>query len=80
MNPIIFPSKFESTLSSLDLEIAQFPNVTNNNIQMKNICPNEAGSMNTKFLKQEKTLKYEMHYNNPKTIQFSQNNNFYKPI
>jgi hypothetical protein len=28
LNPIILPSKFESTLHTLDLNVAQFPNVT----------------------------------------------------
>jgi len=54
LNPIIFPFKFESTLHTLDLDIAQFLNVTKSNIQMKNICPNEAGSMNTNFENKKK--------------------------
>jgi hypothetical protein len=36
LNPIVFPSKFEGTLHTLDLDIAQFPSVTENNIQMRN--------------------------------------------
>jgi hypothetical protein len=51
LNPIILPSKFESTLRTLDLDIAQFPSVIENNIQMRNICPSEARSMNTNFFK-----------------------------
>ncbi len=30
LNPIVFPSKFEGTLHTLDLDIAQFPSVTEN--------------------------------------------------
>ncbi len=36
LNPFIFPSKFEGTMRTLDLNIAQFPSVTKNNIQMRN--------------------------------------------
>ncbi len=36
LNPIVFPSKFEGTLRTLDLDIAQFPSVTENNIQVRN--------------------------------------------
>lgn len=36
LNPIVFPSKFDNTLHTLDLDIAQFPSVTKNNIQMRN--------------------------------------------
>lgn len=36
LNSIVFPSKFEGTLRTLDLGIAQFPSVTKNNIQMRN--------------------------------------------
>jgi hypothetical protein len=35
LNPIIFPFKFETSLCTLDVDIAQFPSVTKNNIQMR---------------------------------------------
>ncbi len=49
LNPIMLPSKFESTLHTLDLDITRFPSVIKHNIQMKNTCPSEARSMNTNF-------------------------------
>jgi hypothetical protein len=55
LNLIILPSKFESTLGTSDLDIAQFPSVIKNNIQMKNTCPSEAGPMNTKFENNKKS-------------------------
>jgi hypothetical protein len=50
-NPIILPSKFGSTIlcPHLSLDVAQFPSVMENNIQIRNICPIEVGSNNTKF-------------------------------
>jgi len=42
---------------------------------MRNICPREARSMNTIFLKKN-LQNNEMHYNNPKTMQFSQKKSF----
>jgi hypothetical protein len=74
LNTIILPSKFESTLHTSDLDIAQFPNIMKNNIQMKNTCPSEAGSMNTNL---------ENNKKNPKimecTITVSKQCNFHTP-
>ncbi len=42
---------------------------------MRNICPSEARSMNTIFFKKN-LQNNEMHYNNPKTMQFSQKKSF----
>jgi hypothetical protein len=47
LNLIILPSRFESTLRTLDLDDAQSPNVRESNIQMRNTCPSEARSMIT---------------------------------
>jgi len=43
------PSKFESTLHTLNLDVKKFSNVTKSKIQMKNPYPSEVGFMNTNF-------------------------------
>jgi hypothetical protein len=57
LNPIMHPFKFENTLHTLDLEIAQFPSARENIIQMRNTYPSEVGSMNTNFENNQKILK-----------------------
>jgi hypothetical protein len=76
LNPIIFPCKFENTLCTLDIDVAQFPSVMENNIKIRNTCPSEAISINTKFDNNKKPSNYEMHYKSPKTIQISPKENF----
>jgi hypothetical protein len=57
LNLIILPSKFASTLCTLNLDVAQFPNVTESNIQMRNTCPSEARFMITNFENNPKNPK-----------------------
>ncbi len=63
LNLIIFSSKFENTLHTLDLNVTQFPIVIENKIQRT--CPNEAKFINTNFEKNKKPYNYEMHYKSP---------------
>jgi hypothetical protein len=49
LNPIIFLFKFENTLRTLDLDVAQFRSVMENNIQIINNCPSEAIFISTNF-------------------------------
>jgi hypothetical protein len=72
LNPIIFPCKFESTLCTLDINVAQFPSVMENNIKIRNTCPSEVISINTEFENNEKPWNYEMHYKVPKQYKFHQ--------
>jgi len=57
LNLIILSSKFASTLYTLNLVVAQFPNVIESKIQMRNTCPSEARFMITNFENNKKTLK-----------------------
>jgi hypothetical protein len=61
LNLVILPSKFENTLHTLDLDVAQFPNVIKNNIQIKNTYPSEVGSIYSKFENNKKCKNYEIH-------------------
>jgi hypothetical protein len=56
LNPIIFLFKFENTLRTLDLDVAQFRSVMENNIQIINTCPSEARSISTNFENNKKPL------------------------
>jgi hypothetical protein len=56
LNPIILLFKFENTLCTLDLNVAQFPSVMENNIQIINICPSKAKSISTNFENNKKPL------------------------
>jgi hypothetical protein len=47
-----------------------------NNIEIRNTCPSEAISINTKFENNEKSWNYEMQYKSPKTIQISTKESF----
>jgi len=57
LNPIMAPFKFESTLHTLDLKVAQFPSASENIIQMRNTYLSEVGSMNTNFENNQKNPK-----------------------
>jgi hypothetical protein len=56
LNPIIFLFKFENTLRTLDLDVAQFRSVMENNIQIINTCSSETKSISTNFENNKKPL------------------------